>query len=79
MFTKKITELPIYLIKACDQQPRWILVRNQLLELRDSIKEFGILQPLLLRKGPNGGYILIAGERRLRAASMAGAGIRCRQ
>ena len=42
------------------------------MELRDSIKEFGILQPLIIKKQDDGRYMLIAGERRLRAASMAG-------
>jgi ParB family chromosome partitioning protein len=44
---------------------------EELRELRDSIREQGILQPLLVRKDENG-YELIAGERRLRAAKLAG-------
>ena len=45
---------------------------QRLRELRDSIKEYGVLQPLILRKEASGGFLLIAGERRLRAAAMAG-------
>ena len=69
---KKTTEIPISMIKANAQQPRKAFGEEQLLELRDSIKEFGVLQPLILKKDEEGGYLLIAGERRLRAAAMAG-------
>lgn len=72
MFMKKTTEIPISMIKANAQQPRKAFGEEQLLELRDSIKEFGVLQPLILKKDEEGGYLLIAGERRLRAAAMAG-------
>ncbi|MBN1930734.1 MAG: ParB/RepB/Spo0J family partition protein [Desulfobacterales bacterium] len=52
-------------------QPRLKFCENELEELCSSIKEQGIIQPLLVRKDENG-YELIAGERRLRAAKMAG-------
>ena len=52
-------------------QPRKSFDETQLLELSQSIKENGILQPLTVRKIKNG-YELIAGERRLRAAKMLG-------
>ena len=72
MFARKTTEIPINLIKANKQQPRQIFREEQLIELRDSIKEFGVLQPLILKRRAEGDYLLIAGERRLRAAAMAG-------
>lgn len=72
MFMRKTTEVPVDMIKANNQQPRKTFAEEQLIELRDSIKEFGILQPLILKKEPDGTYMLIAGERRLRAACMAG-------
>lgn len=72
MFIKKSTEIPISMIKTNSQQPRKIFAEEQLMELRDSIKEFGILQPLIVRKNGDGTFLLIAGERRLRAAAMAG-------
>lgn len=72
MFIKKPAEISVNLIKANTQQPRNIFAQEQLIELRDSIREFGILQPLILKKESNGEYMLIAGERRLRAAKMAG-------
>ncbi|HYM51328.1 MAG TPA: ParB/RepB/Spo0J family partition protein [Candidatus Limnocylindrales bacterium] len=52
-------------------QPRRTFDPTALRELADSIREHGILQPLLVRERPDG-YELIAGERRLRAAEMAG-------
>jgi ParB family chromosome partitioning protein len=61
----------IDLIRPNRYQPRQRFAEDELEELRDSIKEQGILQPLLVRKDKNG-YELIAGERRLRAAKLAG-------
>lgn len=52
-------------------QPRSIFDREKIEELTHSIKEKGVIQPLLVRK-VKGGYQLIAGERRLRAAKKAG-------
>ena len=72
MFVRNTTEIPVSLIRTNKQQPRQIFGEEQLIELRDSIKEFGILQPLILKKQSDGEYLLIAGERRLRAAAMAG-------
>lgn len=72
MFIRKATEVPIELIKVNKQQPRQSFGEQQLKELRDSIKEYGVLQPLILRKETGGDFTLIAGERRLRAAMMAG-------
>lgn len=72
MFIRKATEVPVELIKVNEQQPRQSFGEQQLKELRDSIKEYGILQPLILRKEVGGEFLLIAGERRLRAAVMAG-------
>ena len=53
-------------------QPRKNFDENALAELADSIREHGIIQPLLVRKMETGGYQLIAGERRWRAARMIG-------
>lgn len=72
MFIRKTTEVPISMIKANKQQPRQSFGEEQLIELRDSIREFGVLQPLILKKEAGGEFLLIAGERRLRAATMAG-------
>jgi len=61
----------IELIRPNRYQPRRRFAENELNDLSLSIKNQGILQPLLVRKDDNG-YELIAGERRLRAAKMAG-------
>ncbi|MBR6791466.1 MAG: ParB/RepB/Spo0J family partition protein [Oscillospiraceae bacterium] len=53
-------------------QPRRNFDENALAELADSIREHGIIQPLLVRKLETGGYQLVAGERRWRAARMIG-------
>lgn len=52
-------------------QPRKVFHEGKLKELSDSIKENGVLQPLVVDKGQGPGFTLIAGERRLRAAKMA--------
>lgn len=54
------------------KQPRSIFNEEELNELAASIKEHGIIQPLIVSEKQNGQYILIAGERRLRAAQIAG-------
>ena len=54
------------------QQPRKTFDEAPLRELADSIRALGILEPLLVRQRKKGGYHLIAGERRWRAAQMAG-------
>jgi len=58
-------------IVPCPNQPRKSFDEYELKSLADSIAANGIIQPLIVRKGENGKYILIAGERRLRAACMA--------
>lgn len=65
-------ELPIELICTNLDQPRRVFSDCELEELCDSIKEFGVIQPVIVKKDTKGLYILIAGERRLRAAGMAG-------
>lgn len=63
--------MKINLVEPNREQPRKKFEEDGLLELADSIKQFGILQPLLVRKR-NDYYEIIAGERRWRAAKMAG-------
>lgn len=64
--------LPVEDIGPNPHQPRTRFDDEALGELAASIKSTGVLQPLLVRRDPAGGYQLIAGERRLRAASLAG-------
>lgn len=65
--------LPVEKIRARDDQPRQTFDPTALAELAESLKRFGILQPLVVTEpDADGVYTLIAGERRLRAAKMAG-------
>jgi ParB family chromosome partitioning protein len=64
-------ELPIASIARNPYQPRQEFDETLLAELAASIAEHGVLQPILVTEAP-GGYRLVAGERRLRAAEMAG-------
>lgn len=64
--------LPIDDIEPNRKQPRKEFEPQALSELSESIKEHGILQPLLVRPMTDGSYRLVAGERRYRAARMAG-------
>lgn len=68
----EITMIPIEDIKANPYQPRKHFDEQKLIELSESITNFGILSPIHVKEADSGGYILIAGERRLRAAQMAG-------
>lgn len=63
--------MKINMVEPNREQPRKKFEEDALLELADSIKQFGILQPLLVRKRKDY-YEIIAGERRWRAAKMAG-------
>lgn len=67
----KILFISIDNIKPNPGQPRKSFNESAIGELADSIKEYGILQPLVLRKQGNS-YIIVAGERRFRAAKVAG-------
>ena len=67
----RIHMLPIERISANPRQPRRYFPEQPLRELADSIRQHGVLQPLTVQKTP-GGYVLVAGERRLRAAGLAG-------
>jgi ParB family chromosome partitioning protein len=67
-------ETPIELLRRNPDQPRRQFVEGDINELADSIREVGILQPILVRPAPGsaGDYQIVAGERRWRAAQMAG-------
>lgn len=67
-----ISEIDIHLISPNPEQPRTSFPEEGLDELAASIRELGIIQPLSLRAAPDGGYQIIAGERRWRAAQRAG-------
>ena len=73
METGRVVFLPLRAVRPNPAQPRKIFKEEALQDLAESIRQHGILQPLSVRRIGTG-YELIAGERRLRAAQMAGLG-----
>jgi ParB family chromosome partitioning protein len=70
--TALVREVPVAAIVANPRQPRERFDAEAIGELTESIRTHGVLQPILVRALPGGGFELIAGERRLRAARAAG-------
>lgn len=68
---KETDEIPLDQIQSNPYQPRKVFEEKELQELADSIKEQGVFQPILVKK-TDIGYVLLAGERRVRAAKLAG-------
>lgn len=64
--------VPISQVESCSSQPRKLFEESALADLADSIRRHGIIQPLTVRKLSSGYYQIIAGERRWRAARLAG-------
>jgi ParB family chromosome partitioning protein len=64
--------LPLEKLKANPNQPRKVFDPGELAELAASIREHGIIQPIIAEDSGDGTYFIIAGERRSRAARMAG-------
>jgi len=71
MEEENITEIDIELLQPNPSQPRGLITPESIVDLVDSIREHGILEPLVVAKTP-AGYQIIAGERRWRAAKMVG-------
>ncbi|PAF44220.1 ParB/RepB/Spo0J family partition protein [Helicobacter sp. 11S02596-1] len=67
-----VVELDVDIIKPNPYQPRKHFVQDSVSELSQSIAEHGLLQPILVYEDNNNDYVLIAGERRLRASKLAG-------
>jgi ParB family chromosome partitioning protein len=68
----ELRAVPVELISPNPHQPRRAFEEEPLVALAESLKDRGVLQPVLLRPLPGGRYELIAGERRWRAAKLAG-------
>src|SRR5574344_1106779 len=66
-----VKKIEVALIDANPNQPRKVFDETKLQELSESIKEHGLLQPIVVVENDNGSYTLIAGERRLRAHKLA--------
>ena len=69
---RAVQDVPVKLVVPSPWQPRQEFDRDALEELAGSIKVHGIIQPLVCRKAAGGTFELVGGERRLRAAQMAG-------
>ena len=69
---ESVLTLPISQIETCASQPRKRFDEEALADLADSIREHGIIQPITVRKLSSGYHQIIAGERRWRAARLAG-------
>jgi ParB family chromosome partitioning protein len=68
-----VTHLPVSAIRRNPRQPRTRSISAELEELANSIREHGVIQPLIVAQaGLPGQYLLVAGERRLEAAKLAG-------
>ena len=70
--TSTVVQIPIKAIKPNPNQPRQYFSSNNLKELSDSIRIYGVIQPITVRKLPEGDYELVSGERRVRASIIAG-------
>jgi ParB family chromosome partitioning protein len=68
---ERLLKLPLSDIKPNPYQPRKVMGENEIVELSESIRELGVLQPIIVKQAEFG-YELVAGERRLRAAQRAG-------
>ena len=68
----KLISLPLGVIHPSRYQPRRVFVEEELVGLSESIRRNGLLQPITVRRREDNSYELVAGERRLRAARLAG-------
>lgn len=67
-----VSEIPVDQIRPNPRQPRHRVDPDEMTALAQSIREHGVLQPVVVARDPSGGYVLIAGERRWTAAVQAG-------
>ncbi|TEB04148.1 putative chromosome-partitioning protein ParB [Pelotomaculum schinkii] len=70
--TEQLKEIDIDKIRTASRQPRQLFDPEKLAELAESIRELGVIQPVVVRPEAGGGYELIAGERRWRACKSLG-------
>ncbi len=68
----RLYELNLSQLKADPAQPRKYFDEQALTELQASIARHGVLQPILVRKGSGGAYVIVSGERRYKAAVLVG-------
>lgn len=69
---EKIIEIELESLRSFQNHPFKVQADSQIIELQDSIKNFGILNPLIVRPRPEGVYEIISGHRRRFAAELLG-------
>jgi ParB family chromosome partitioning protein len=67
-----VVQLPLHIIRPNPNQPRTFFDHDSIRELSESIRQYGVIQPVTVRKMRDGTYELVAGERRLKACGLAG-------
>ena len=72
MESRRVHMIKVGEIKRNPHQPRSVFGEEGLSDLSESIRQYGVLQPLTVRRDTMGGFELVAGERRLRASKLAG-------
>lgn len=72
-----VVQLPTEQISDFHNHPFKVLMDDKMAELVDSIRQYGVLVPAIVRPAPNGGYQMVAGHRRKRASELAGAALPC--
>ena len=70
--TGEVVQLPIHLVMPNPDQPRKTFCHDSLMELAESVRQYGVIQPITVRRKKDGTYEVVAGERRLKAACLAG-------
>ena len=70
--SSNVTEIPLAEIQPNRAQPRKDFDEKALAELTESIRNYGVVTPIIVKPIPSGGYMIVAGERRFRAAMNAG-------
>ena len=69
---QEVVQIPLQQIFLNPQQPRKIFREEELTQLAASIRDYGVLQPILVKPAAEGSFMVIAGERRYRASCQAG-------
>ena len=69
---EKVMDIPLYEISDFPHHPFKVKTDETMLEMADSIKQYGVLVPGLVRPKPDGGYEMVAGHRRKKASELAG-------
>lgn len=69
---EKVLELPLAEISDFHEHPFKVKTDEAMLEMAESVKQYGVLAPVLVRPKADGGYEMVAGHRRKRASELAG-------